>query len=140
MKKIISIVFLVVLIFSISMVHADTINYFDSYNSKDSTNSLTSQIVEIKDKELKEIEDYNQAYGSQYYGMTAYILNKIRLYSIPFCFAGIAIAAIYQYVIGIRRIEVREQGFALMVILVTIFVICQILPLIFAIVVQNWRN
>lgn len=131
MKKIISIVFIVILLFSFLNINV----YADTNNSVDNTKS---SIVEIKDRELKELKDYNNLYGKEAYGMTAYILNKVRIYSIPFCFAGIAIAAIYQYIIGIRRIELREKGFSLMIIMVTIFVICQILPLVFAIVVQNW--
>lgn len=133
MKKIMSI--LLIIIFVLSILN---INSFAS--SQQANNETKSTIVEIKDRELKELEDYNKAYGKEAYGMTAYILNKVRIYSIPFCFAGIAIAAIYQYIIGIRRIELREQGFSLMIIMVTIFVICQILPLVFAIVVQNWRG
>ena len=72
--------------------------------------------------------------------MTAYILNKVRLFSIPSCFVGIAIAAIYQYVIGVRKIDVRDRGLQLMIAFITIGVICQVLPLIFAIVVKSWRG
>ena len=72
--------------------------------------------------------------------MTAYILNKVRIYSIPFCFIGIAVGAIYQYVIGIRRLDVRDKGFLVSIAFVTIAVICQVLPLIFAIVVKGWRS
>ena len=70
----------------------------------------------IKDKELKSLEDYKQAYGSDSYGVTAYMLNKVRVYSIPFCFIGIAVGAIYQYVIGIRKIDVRDRGFLLIIL------------------------
>ena len=132
MKKIIAIFLVMICLFSMYSVYASSTQVID--------NQTSSQLVQIKDKELKELEDYNKAYGSESYGFTAYLLNKVRIYSIPFCFAGIAIAAIYQYIIGIRRIELREQGFSLMIIMVTIFVICQILPLVFAIVVQNWRG
>ena len=103
-------------------------------------NETENQLVQIKDKELKSLEDYKQAYGSESYGLTAYLLGKIRIYSIPFCFIGIAVGAIYQYVIGIRKIDIRDRGFALCIAFVTIFVICQVLPLIFAIVVKSWRG
>ena len=101
---------------------------------------MESQLVQIKDRELKSIEDYNKAYGTESYGITAYMLNKVRIYSIPFCFIGIAVGAIYQYVIGIRKIDVRDRGFLLIIGFVTIFVICQVLPLIFAVVVKSWRG
>ena len=99
-----------------------------------------SQLVEIKDKELKSIEDYNEAYGSPTYGLVAYILDKVRVYSIPVAFLGIAIAAIYQYVLGIRKLDVRDKGFGAMIGIVTMLIICQVLPLIFAIVVKGWRG
>ena len=102
--------------------------------------SSVSKITEIKDKEKKSIEDYQKAYGSDSYGFTAYILSRIQIYSIPFCFLGIAISAIYQYVIGIRKMDTRDKGFAIMISIVTIFVIAQVLPLIFAIVVKGWRG
>jgi len=132
MKKVIAIFLVMFCLFSISNVYA---------NGTQNINSKTgSKLVEIKEKELKELEDYTEAYGSESYGMTAYVLNKIRIYSIPCCFIGIAVAAIYQYVIGIRRIDVRDRGLILMIGFITIFVICQVLPLIFAIVVKSWRG
>lgn len=100
----------------------------------------TGQLVEIKEKEKKELADYNEAYGSETYGFTAYMLNKVRIYSIPLCFIGIAIGAIWQYVIGVRKLDVHDRGLFLIVSFVTIFVICQVLPLVFAIVVKGFRN
>lgn len=102
--------------------------------------SATGQLIEIKDKEMKELADFTEAYGSEAYGFTAYLLNKVRIYSIPLCFIGIAVGAIWQYVIGIRKLDVHDRGLMLIVSFVTIFVICQVLPLIFAIVVKGFRN
>ena len=68
------------------------------------------------------------------------ILNVLRIYSIPFCFLGIAISAIYQYVIGIRKLDTQEKGLVMMISFITILVICQILPLAFAIVVKFGRG
>lgn len=102
--------------------------------------STTGKIIEIKDKELKTLEEYKEAYGSDAYGLTAFLLSKIRVYSIPFGFVAIIIAAIYQYIIGIKKLDVRDKGFALMIASVTIVVICQVLPLVFAIVVKGWRG
>ena len=101
---------------------------------------MNSKIIEIKDKELKTLEEYKEAYGSDAYGLTAFLLNKIRVYSIPFGFVAIIIAAIYQYIIGLKKLDVRDKGFALMIASVTIVVICQVLPLVFAIVVKGWRG
>jgi len=132
MKKVIAIFLIMFCLFSFYSVFASNAQVIDKETS--------SKLVEIKEKELKELEDYQEAYGSESYGMTAYVLNKVRTYSIPCCFIGIAISAIYQYVIGVRRIDVRDRGLHLMIGFITIFVICQVLPLVFAIVVQSWRG
>ena len=62
-----------------------------------------SKIVEIKESQTKSLQDYQEKYGSDAYGTVAYILNIVRIYSIPFCFLGIAIGAIHQYIIGINN-------------------------------------
>ena len=130
MKKIIAVFLMIICLLAICcQVYATNTN-----------KQTTSQLVEIKEKELKEITDYTQAYGSESYGMTAFILNKVRIFSIPCCFIGFAVAAIYQYVIGVRKIDVRDRGLKLMIGFITIFVICQVLPLVFAVVVKSWRG
>ena len=102
--------------------------------------SKTSELVDLKENEKKSLDYYNEKYGSEAYGMTAYLLDKIRISSIPLCFLGIAISAIYQYVLGIRKLDVRDKGFGVMIAIITVFVICQVLPLVFAIVVRGWRG
>lgn len=99
-----------------------------------------SKIVEIKEKELNSIADYQEKYGSKAYGTVAYILNLVRIYSIPLCFLGIAIGAIHQYVIGIRKLDTLEKGMGLIVTFVTILIICQILPLAFTVFVKFGRG
>jgi len=99
-----------------------------------------SQTIKIKENAEKTLEEYKQLYGSDAYGLTAYILNIVRLYSIPFCFLGIAISAIYQYMIGIRKLDTQEKGLVMMISFITLLVICQILPLAFGIVVKFGRG
>lgn len=139
-KKIICII----LILFISVIAFSQSIYAEETNNKSQNEVLksesTSKIIELKEKDLKSLEDYNITYGSESYGMAAFILNKVRLYSIPLCFVGIAISAIYQYVIGVRKLDVRDKGFNIMIAIITVFVICQVLPLIFAIVVKGWRG
>ena len=103
-------------------------------------NKTESQLVEIKETQTKSLEDYKQKYGSDAYGIVAYILNIVRIYSIPFCFLGIAIGAIHQYVIGIRKLDTLEKGMGLIVTFVTLLIICQILPLAFAMFVKFGRG
>lgn len=99
-----------------------------------------TELVEIKESAKNNLAEYIDKYGSTPFGVTAYILNIVRIYSIPFCFVGIAVGSIYQYVLGIRKLDVRDRGFMLIITFVTILLICQVLPLIFAIVVNGWRG
>ena len=133
MKKVIAIISILFLLMGCTSVYA-------ANQVTETAQSTTGKIIEIKDKELKTLEEYKEAYGSDAYGLTAFLLNKIRVYSIPFGFVAIIVAAIYQYVIGIRKLDVRDKGFALMIASVTLVVICQVLPLVFAIVVKGWRG
>ena len=133
MKRIVAIVVLLmmIVIFGCNQVYAAE-NIIDQQNE--------SKIVQIKESTAKTLEAYKQKYGSDAYGLTAYILNLVRIYSIPLCFLGIAVSAIYQYVIGIRKLDTQEKGLVTMISFITILVICQILPLAFAIVVKFGRG
>ncbi len=102
----------------------------------ESAETLKEAKQNVSDKLKKYVDDY----GSYPYGVAAYVLNTIRIYSIPFCFVGIVVGSIYQYMLGIRKLDVRDKGFALVVTFVTVLLICQVLPLIFAIVVNGWRG
>ena len=138
MKKV-GIVFIMLLcIFSSTAVLATNVKQTE--NKVATQSDTVNQLGEMKEKERKTLEDFQRDYGSETYGLTAYILNKIQVYSIPFCFIGIAISAIYQYVLGIRKLDTRDKGFAIMISIITIFIIAQVLPLIFAIVVKGWRG
>lgn len=133
-KKVIVIVMIMMCIFGSVAIYAAT------DTQADLTSDSTVNLVKLKDKELKTLEDYKASYGNDTYGLAAYILNIIRIYSIPFGFVGIAISGIYRYVIGIRKLDVRDKGFGAMIGIITVMVICQVLPLIFAIVVKGWRG
>ena len=50
------------------------------------------------------------------------------------------VGAIYNYILGIRHLEIQEKGLALMVSFVTLAIICQVLPLVFTIVVKFGRE
>ncbi len=102
--------------------------------------SQATELVEIKESSRNRLAEYVEKYGSTPYGVAAYVLNILRIYSIPFCFIGIAVGSIFQYVLGIRKLDVRDRGFKLIITFVTILLICQVLPLVFAIVVNGWRG
>ena len=118
-------------IFSIGVVNA-TENILETEQS--------TELIEMKESTKGKLAEYIEKYGSTPYGVVAYILNVVRIYSIPFCFIGITIGSIYQYVIGIRKLDIRDRGFSLIISFVTILLICQVLPLVFAIVVNGWRG
>lgn len=103
-------------------------------------NRIEGQLVEIKEKETKTLEDYKEKYGSDAYGTVAYILNIVRIWSIPLCFLGIVIGVVHKYIIGIRKLDTLEKGMGLIVTFVTILIICQILPLAFAVFVKFGRG
>lgn len=135
MKKGIIIVTVIMLIMGIFLMANKT--YAENKAIDDKTES---KIIEIKDNAAKSLDDYKVKYGSDAYGTVAYILNIVRIYSIPVCFLGIAIGAIHQYVIGIRKLDTLERGMAFIVTCVTLLIICQILPLAFAVFVKFGRG
>lgn len=135
MKKI----FLVTMLLAILLVSLGTTILAVEERNTLETNTA-SELMNMKNEVKTEKDEYARKYGSETYGMTAFILNKIRIFSIPLCFVGIAIGALYQYVLGTRRLDVKQKGFALIITFITILVICQVLPLIFAIVVRGWRG
>lgn len=135
MKKVVAIFLIVICLLCFNFSYS-----FAENTIVTNTQTTESKLVEIKDKEMKSMEDYKEAYGSDTYGVTAYILNKVRIYSIPLAFTAIAIGAIFQFVIGIRKLDVRDKGFKVIIASVTLLVICQVLPLVFAIVVKGWRG
>lgn len=135
MKRILAIITMLVMILGI-------VTYTNKvYASEKAIDNRTeSQLVEIKETQTKSLEDYKEKYGSDAYGTVAYILNIVRIYSIPFCFLGITIGAIHQYVIGIRKLDTLEKGMGLIVTFVTLLIICQVLPLAFAMFVKFGRG
>ena len=134
-------------IFSILMILIIGLTFFCEFNINKSyaakaiiDEKTESSLVEIKNDQLKTIKDYQEKYGSEGYGTTAYILHLIQIWSIPFCFLGIVIGIISEYVIGLKHLEVREKGLAMIITFVTLTIICQVLPLVFAIVVKFGRE
>jgi len=139
------IITLLALIFSSTIVYAagentnsnvnNSVNVVE--NEKNTEDGAATTILKIKDEQLKSLEDYKTKYGSDTYGLAAYVLHLVQVYSIPIGLVGIAVCAIYQYVIGLKRLDIRDKGFHTMVAMVTVLIICQVLPLIFAIVIKS---
>ena len=142
MKRNIAVITITLLImilsaFTVNKVYAVATN---GTTEKVLTNETESTLVQLKEKEMKSLEDYKETYGSDAYGITAFALHKLQIFSIPCCFLGIMVGAIYNYILGIRHLETQEKGLALMVTFVTLTIICQVLPLVFTIVVKFGRE
>lgn len=137
MKKVLSLIAILLILFfvAITPVYAES-EVLEEKEVLESENA--SDFYKIKESAGGKIEQYTEKYGSKAYGITAMVLDMVRIYSIPLCILGIAIGAIYQYIIGIRRLDIRDKGFNLIIAFVTILVIAQILPLVFTIVVKGW--
>ena len=133
-KVVISILIILTMVSSVTVFASEYQAVVDNYEQE------SSELVDMQQSFKSKLSDYINKYGSIPFGVAAMILNVLRIYSIPFCFVGIAVGSIYQYVIGIRKLDVRDRGFMLIITFVTILLICQVLPLIFAIVVNGWRG
>ena len=136
-KKIAILVLAIMLCFSTVTIYAAEINQNNKIENSKKQESSATTLIDIKEEQLSSIEDYKAKYGSDTYGMVAYILHLVQVYSIPIGLVGIAICGIYEYIIGLKRLDIRDKGFNTMIAVITILIICQILPLIFAVVVKS---
>ena len=141
MKKALTIIIIVLFLVIIGINIFTTNVYAESDNGIiDEVTSTNGNLLKLKENQAKSLEEYKQKYGSDSYGLTAYILHVVQVYSIPFCFLGIVISIIYKVVIGSRHLENAEKGLGMIVAIVTLTIICQVLPLIFALVVKLGRE
>ena len=132
MKKTIAIVLIVLCILSINTV-------FATNNTLEETTQ--NGVLEVKDDMKQKKQEYTEKYGDEAYWFAGYVIEEIvQPYSIPLCFLGIAVGLVFQYVMGTRRMDYKHRGFGLVIVFVTILVICQLLPFIYALVVTGWRG
>ena len=138
MKKILTIVTIIVVIFGIIFCIMPNKVYAEDLVQE--VQREQGSLLKLKENQAKSLEEYKQKYGSDSYGLTAYILHIVQIYSIPFCFLGIIISIIYKVIIGARHLENAEKGLGMIVAVVTLTIICQVLPLVFALVVKLGRE
>lgn len=140
MKKAL-ILFVLVMIFIIIGINIFTTNVYAEENGIiDEVTSEQSNLIKLRDEQAKSLDEYKAKYGSDSYGLTAYILHVVQIYSIPFCFLGIMISIIYKVMIGARHLENAEKGLGMIIAVITLTIICQVLPLVFALVVKLGRE
>ena len=138
MKKILTIVTIIVVIFGIIFCIMPNKVYAEDLVQE--VQKEQGSLLKLKENQAKSLEEYKVKYGSDSYGLTAYILHIVQIYSIPFCFLGIIISIIYKVIIGSRHLENAEKGLGMIVAVVTLTIICQVLPLVFALVVKLGRE
>ncbi len=136
------VIVLIILLFNTATIYASNNNLIQNGTdanilTQENSDSSTTTLINNKQEQMSKIEKFKKDYGSDTYGIVAYILDLVRWWSIPLGIVGIAFCAIYQYVIGLKRLDIRDRGFNTMIAVITIIIICQILPLIFAIVVKS---
>jgi hypothetical protein len=134
MKKTIAVILIILCILSIgTVVFGTEVNTLENNNKND--------VEEMKSKMEVKREEYTEKYGSDAYWLAGFIIEEIvQPYSIPFCFIGIVVGLLFQYVLGTRRLDYKHRGFSTVIVFVTILLICQVLPFIYALVVIGWRG
>ncbi len=70
------------------------------------------------------------------YNFTWVVLNEVRKNSAPFCLIGVIIGALIYFVLGPRNYPRKKYGSLLMFGSLTIFVIAQIAPVIFLVMIN----
>lgn len=109
--------------------------YSSNYLVNADSNIGEYKILEMKNKEDMLLKKYKEEYGDNTYGTVAYILDKLRLYSIPLSFLEFGITLIFS-VLGIRNMENLSKVLPLQVTFTCLLIICQILPLVFVLVMK----
>lgn len=134
MKKTIAVILIILCILSIgTVVFGTEVNTLENNNKND--------VEEMKSKMEVKREEYTEKYGSDAYWLAGFIIEEIvQPYSIPFCFIGIVVGLLFQYVLGTRRLDYKHRGFSTVIVFITILLICQVLPFIYALVVIGWRG
>ncbi len=138
MKKVLTILTVFIILFGV--IFSIMPNKVFAENLVQEVQREQGSLLKLKENQAKSLEEYKAKYGSDSYGLTAYILHIVQIYSIPFCFLGIIISIIYKVIIGSRHLENAEKGLGMIVAVVTLTIICQVLPLVFALVVKLGRE
>ena len=100
-----------------------------------------SRLLGLRDSSLKTLEKYRNEYrNSIIYGTIAYILHMLSLISIPIVVILLIVSYVYDSVIGLKTRSLYNKGRLIRFHVLTFFVACQLMPLIFATVIKGWGN
>lgn len=129
MKKLMVVLLIVIVIFS-------SVSVFATSTESDVLEG-DSRVSSFREKMENDLKKFKEKYGETY-GLAAYILDRVRVYSIPVGFVGIAISGTLAYVINARNLSQRQRGWGMMIGFILFIAICQILPLAFALATLSW--
>ena len=100
-----------------------------------------TRLLGLRDSSLKTLEKYRNEYrNSIIYGTIAYILHMLSLISIPIVVILLIVSYVYDSVIGLKTRSLYNKGRLIRFHVLTFFVACQLIPLIFATVIKGWGN
>lgn len=100
-----------------------------------------TRLLGLRDSSLKTLEKYRNEYrNSIIYGTIAYILHMLSLISIPILVILLIVSYVYDSVIGLKTRSLYNKGRVIRFHVLTFFVACQLMPLIFATVIKGWGN
>lgn len=95
----------------------------------------SEKILENMSRKERKIAKYTDKYNNTTLAHTAYWLDFAQLYSIPICIILITWGAFNCYIIGEKKLDKREHGFAMIVAALIGLVVFQVLPFLFALLV-----
>ena len=100
-----------------------------------------TRLLGLRDSSLKTLEKYRNEYrNSIIYGTIAYILHMLSLISIPIVVILLIVSYVYDSVIGLKTRSLYNKGRLIRFHVLTFFVACQLMPLIFATVIKGWGS
>lgn len=100
-----------------------------------------TELLKLKDQSRDSLTKYKEKYKNNVvYGTIAYVLNIVRLASVPFFVIGYLISIVYEFIVGMKRREMVRKGRGMRITLGSAFIMAQVLPLVFAIVIKFWGN
>ena len=100
-----------------------------------------TRLLGLRDSSLKTLEKYRNEYrNSIIYGTIAYILHMLSLISIPIVVILLIVSYVSDSVIGLKTRSLYNKGRLIRFHVLTFFVACQLMPLIFATVIKGWGN
>lgn len=103
--------------------------------SKEEITDASEKILENMSKKERKIAKYTDKYNNNTLAYTAYGLDVAQLYSIPVFIILITWGAFNCYIIGEKKLDKREHGFAMIVAGLVGLVVFQVLPFLFALLV-----